>query len=294
MLNRRLAVLPVALLSFLLPASAVAQTAELSFSQAGPAVIAPGGRLDLKIKVTNTGGNVWSPVYPGSACHTLVDIDTFLACIAADGHYQGQYYVMLTAFDMDAPNPFVTLPWNALIGLPGPLNPGETVELATSIQGPTVPSHYSLSAIAGQGYYNFSWRIGHTPLDGYNITPHFDFVVASDITPPALTYHGAIAGACNLWPPNNKMVGVGTVSASDAQSTITRFDVLVSSTDPTASPADWTVSGSGTGPRSIALRATRPGNGSGRTYQIDITAVDSVGNTASSRVSCVVPHDQGK
>jgi hypothetical protein len=100
--------------------------------------------------------------------------------------------------------------------------------------------------------------------------------------------------ACSLWPPNHKMVTVATVSASDGVSGIASFSVSAASSEaPPLGQTDVSVTGSGTAPRSVALRAERDGNGPGRTYTITANATDPAGNSASAAATCVVPRDRG-
>jgi hypothetical protein len=44
----------------------------------------------------------------------------------------------------------------------------------------------------------------------------------------------------------------------------------------------------------IALQAERSGTGEGRTYTIDVTALDSSGNQTTTSCVIVVPHNQRK
>ena len=54
---------------------------------------------------------------------------------------------------------------------------------------------------------------------------------------------------------------------------------------------DWEI----TGDVSARLRAERRGNGSGRTYTIDVQCVDGSGNASATAPATVfVPHDQRK
>jgi hypothetical protein len=89
------------------------------------------------------------------------------------------------------------------------------------------------------------------------------------------------------------MTDVGTVSASDSGTGLRSLDVSVTSNDPSTLPVDIVISGSGTTPRSVQLRAKRAGNAQGRTYTVRVEAADQAGNVAVSSVPCVVPHDQG-
>lgn len=116
-------------------------------------------------------------------------------------------------------------------------------------------------------------------------------VVNLDKTAPVIS--GLPAG-CSLWPPNDDMIDVATISASDALSGLTAFSVDATSSEP-AEPKvpDIVISGTGTGPQTVTLRAQRLGTGPGRTYLITATAQDVAGNSTSQNATCVVPHDQG-
>ena len=133
-------------------------------------------------------------------------------------------------------------------------------------------------------------------------------VRVADTTPPAVTVN---IGSCCLWPPNHKLVEVGSYAASDvcdpgAGGTTA---VAVTSDEPTASAP-----GAG-GPNHcpdaeasngrISLRAERSGpagRDNGRVYQLTVTARDASGNVATRRVTdggcpgcpgaVCVPHDQ--
>lgn len=179
-------VLNLMLLSALLAFPATADTSALEYVAAGPAIVAPGGRIDFTLRVTNTGSNTWSPV-SSAECHSLVDLDTFYSDCLNPFYVQGSYYVYLVAFDMDSPDPMSQL-WyrNALIALPGPIGPGETVEVTTHVIAPSEPSRYILVPWTGQGSYNFTSHILNSPQDGFDNAPHFEFVVSGD-TPPAGT-----------------------------------------------------------------------------------------------------------
>jgi hypothetical protein len=116
--------------------------------------------------------------------------------------------------------------------------------------------------------------------------------VKIDKTPPVIS--GLPAADCSLWPPNHKLVDVGTVSAADALSGVSSFDVTGTSNEP-ANPgeSDIVITGSNLDPRDVQLRAERLGTGTGRVYTLTATAADVAGNTTTSTATCVVPHDQG-
>ena len=101
------------------------------------------------------------------------------------------------------------------------------------------------------------------------------------------------AATCNLWPPNLKMVTVATVSSTDSVSGVASFDVTASSSEApvVAGQVDTQVTGGGTAPRTVSLRAARLGT-EDRVYTITATATDAAGNTAAATATCVVPRNQ--
>jgi hypothetical protein len=117
--------------------------------------------------------------------------------------------------------------------------------------------------------------------------------IAIDKSAPVIS--GMPGSACSLWPPSHKMVTVATISAAGGTSALSSLNVAVASNEPAApGESDFAISGSGTSPRTIALRAERDGKGSGRIYTISVSATDAAGNSATATAQCVVPHDQGK
>lgn len=113
-----------------------------------------------------------------------------------------------------------------------------------------------------------------------------------DKTPPVLS--GLPAASCTLWPPDRKFVTVATISAADPLSGLAALNVTGTSSEPMdPTNPDIIISGTGTGPRTVQLRADRLGTGSGRVYTINTVATDAAGNTVSATSTCNVPHDQG-
>jgi hypothetical protein len=125
-----------------------------------------------------------------------------------------------------------------------------------------------------------------------NVEAAKTLVVRLDKTPPS--FSGMPAAGCDIWPPNNKLVKVATVAAQDGLSGLASFNTDVASSEP-ASPgqSDATTTGTGLDPRTISVRATRLGNGPGRTYTLSASATDRAGNVTTAVATCVVPHDQG-
>lgn len=118
--------------------------------------------------------------------------------------------------------------------------------------------------------------------------------VKIDKTAPAIA--GLPAQGCSLWPPNHKLVTVGTVTAYDALSGLVpaTFQVIGASNQPAGSAGpDIVISPSGAGGFTVQLRAERLGNAGSRIYTLTATAADAAGNSATVVRTCTVPHDQG-
>ena len=113
-----------------------------------------------------------------------------------------------------------------------------------------------------------------------------------DTTPPVIS--GLSTLGCDLWPPNHKLVRAAVVQAADEGSGMASFTVTGTSSEPSSADADIVITGTGLEPRLVWLRAEKQGSGGGRVYNLTATATDLAGNSASSRVTCVVPHDKGR
>jgi len=109
--------------------------------------------------------------------------------------------------------------------------------------------------------------------------------------PPVIT--GMPAPGCTLWPPNNRLVKVATVSAGDMGSGLKSFVVAGASNEPEGNPPDIVITGSGN-QYVVQLRAQRGAKGTGRMYTITATAANSAGDSVTATSTCAVPHDQGK
>jgi hypothetical protein len=106
-----------------------------------------------------------------------------------------------------------------------------------------------------------------------------------------------------LWPPNHKMVDITiNANASDDSGLPPTLSAAVTSNEPQEGlgdgdmTPDWTapVINQETGVITLQLRAERSGLGEGRIYTVAVTAVDDAGNTSSTNVEIIVPHDKGK
>ena len=127
--------------------------------------------------------------------------------------------------------------------------------------------------------------------NGVGLSNSVSATIKIDQTPPVIS---GMPAACTLWPPNNKMVQVATVTAMDALSGLASFKVTGTSSEPSdQNNPDIAITPNGPGAYIVLLRAARDGNGSGRVYTISASASDVAGNSAIGTATCVVPHDQG-
>lgn len=132
----------------------------------------------------------------------------------------------------------------------------------------------------------FKVNYSSTPGSQIDVTP-------ADTTPPILS--GLPVAPLILWPPNHSLLSVATISATDPETGVASFDVTATSNEaPDSDGPDIVITGSGTGPRTVQLRAERLGTGNGRTYTINVNAVDGAGNETNAIATIVVPHDLGK
>jgi len=129
-----------------------------------------------------------------------------------------------------------------------------------------------------------------------NVSAPATATVNIDNTPPLVS--GMPAASCNLWPPDQRMVTVATVTAADALSGLApgSLNVTGTSSEPASDPnsPDIAITPNGAGGFTVQLRADRLGRGNGRVYALNATATDLAGNTATVTATCTVPHDQGK
>lgn len=107
-----------------------------------------------------------------------------------------------------------------------------------------------------------------------------------DKMPPVIS--GMPAPGCTIWPPNHKLVQVGTVTATDALSGL--------------APGSFNVTGTGTNPNSCQIVITggpsqfnvQLGADKDTVYTLTARASDVAGNIATAQSTCTVPHDEGK
>ena len=112
-------------------------------------------------------------------------------------------------------------------------------------------------------------------------------VTVIDTVAPAIS--SASATPSTLWPANHRMVpaSLSVVAADVCDAQLDCRIVSVVGTDGTTA-ADVDI----TGPLTLALRATRSGAGSGRTYTATVQCSDASGNKSVKSVDIAVPHDR--
>jgi streptogramin lyase len=117
------------------------------------------------------------------------------------------------------------------------------------------------------------------------------------ITPPTIS--GMPAAGCKLWPPNQKLILVATITVSD-NTIVDPATLTVNATNnqPVAPNdpmyPDVVITPTSSGGYTVQLRADRLATVStDRIYTITATARDLFGNVATATATCTVPHDQG-
>jgi hypothetical protein len=120
--------------------------------------------------------------------------------------------------------------------------------------------------------------------------------ILAPVPPPTIT--GASANPSVLWPPNHRLVDVTvdyTVTGNcplppnSCTLSVTSNEPINGTGDSDTSP-DWIILDA----HHVQLRAERAGTGNGRIYTIDITCIDSGGNSLHQSVAVSVPHDRGR
>jgi hypothetical protein len=120
-------------------------------------------------------------------------------------------------------------------------------------------------------------------------------MISIDKSSPVIS--GMPPSGCKLWPPNQKLVQVGTVTVADALAGVAAGSLTVTgqSNEPNESiNPTIVIQPDGSGGFVVQLQANRLASGGGRIYVVTATATDLAGNLASATSTCTVPHDQGK
>ncbi len=136
-----------------------------------------------------------------------------------------------------------------------------------------------------QGEFVVHWKY----KDGAGNTKEQDQTVrVRDTISPSI--QSIAASPSVLWPPNNQLVAVSIeVDATDNCGHPVSCEISgVESDEPgvlEANHQDWQI----TGALTLKLRAERAGSGNGRTYSIQVSCVDGVGNSSLADTQVVVP-----
>jgi len=107
--------------------------------------------------------------------------------------------------------------------------------------------------------------------------------VRVDRTDPSVS--GLPSEPCLIWPPNERMVTIAHVAATDALSGLAGLTVQATADEP--SDGDIVIDGG-----TVQVRAIRDDDGDGRIYTVIATATDIAGNVTIRQGTCTVPHDQ--
>jgi hypothetical protein len=198
---------------------------------------------------------------------------TFAAISGTPGFnyfYRSPVTVSLAPFDVDDAQSTLKT-YYSING--GPITPGRTVRLVA----------------------DGAYRVAYVSVDpAGNIGPVGLEVVRIDKTPPVVT---AMASPSTLWPPNNKLVAVtvaGHVADNFAGAApLVAYQVI--DQDGQYQPGGVArVDAFGNYSFVVYLPASRAGQDkSGRTFVIDVSAVDEAWNVGTTYTSVFVPHDMG-
>jgi uncharacterized repeat protein (TIGR01451 family) len=245
----------------------VAPTADLSVTKTdSPDPVTTGNELTYTVTVTNNGPD---PATSVTVTDNLPAETTFVSCFSTGGgHCGGSANNQTVTFASLASGESETITFVATVNC--------------SVADDTVISNTATVSSATPD-----------PNPSNNSA-----TVTTTASNPAPTITGASANPSVLWPPNHKLENV-TVSydvmdncplpANSCTLDVTSNEPINGTGDGNTSP-DWVILDA----HHVQLRAERAGPGNGRIYTIDITCIDSGGNSSSRSVSVNVPHDQGK
>lgn len=116
--------------------------------------------------------------------------------------------------------------------------------------------------------------------------------------PPDCT--AAVASVSTLWPPNHTFVPINIVGVTTSdESPVSIIIDSISQDEPVqesgTGSGNTCQDGRGVGTDTAQVRAERAGNGNGRVYHIEFTAMaDNGEDTCTEVVQVCVPHDQGR
>jgi hypothetical protein len=96
-----------------------------------------------------------------------------------------------------------------------------------------------------------------------------------------------------IWPPNNKMVSVtANIIVSDDSDPAPQVKLIAATCDDGCNPSSDIQADLQTDDRQVSVKASRKGNGPGRTYSFTYSATDRTGKTSRLSANVFVPHDR--
>jgi hypothetical protein len=174
---------------------------------------------------------------------------------------------------------------------------GDTVLASGTIPAPNEPptdTDVTLTHIFPPGEHTVTLTVN----DGEISSSDDALIIVEDTIPPAISVS---VSPDVLWPPNHKMVDIqAAVTVGDIGDPAPAWTLVsITSNEPEEGPGkkhspDIIGHEPGTPDLEFQLRAERLEQGEGRIYTITYQAVDSSGNSVSTEVIVIVPHDMGK
>jgi hypothetical protein len=160
----------------ILGGSLLGQTSEVSILSLSPTLVAEGQRVDLGLRIKNTGGNTWSP-NDAIACHAIPMPADYGAACRPYPSTSGNYGIRLEVHFLDSADPVNTF-WFTDLTFPREIVAGETIELQDYFFATLPPGRYRLAVITLRHWlYAFTSRILNSPADSLALGATADFTV---------------------------------------------------------------------------------------------------------------------
>jgi hypothetical protein len=96
--------------------------------------------------------------------------------------------------------------WHTVVPLPSTVAPGQSVDVSNYVTVPSTTGNYTLLVYMDAAVHAFASRILNSPRDGYDLAPHFNFIINSSSPPPSTT--GATLAIQNSQGTPNSVVEV--------------------------------------------------------------------------------------
>jgi hypothetical protein len=202
------------MLTLALASGTFAQTSEISILSLSPTNVAQGQRLDLALRIRNTGSSTWSPIDP-VACHSIFEPSAYGTCRPYPLG-SGNYGIRLEAHFLDSPDPVNTY-WFTDLTFPREIAPGETIDLQEYFFATLPPGRYRLAVITLRHWlYAFTSRVLHSPADSLALGATADFVV-TELVPVSIDIRpGTFPNAINLGSNGKVPVAILSTPAFNA------------------------------------------------------------------------------